>query len=156
MKNESVILNEILDARETRANTQKELIDRYKTTSVSFTLNIPGPEKNIPIFTKVHEEGIYLVEEELQNQHKKILYKITRNTASGAEAFMVIDADPLDVKKITVFIEEKNEVGRLFDFDVFSNKMEQISRSQLGLNERMCLVCNDSAKVCGRSRKHPT
>ncbi|MFB9760289.1 citrate lyase holo-[acyl-carrier protein] synthase [Ectobacillus funiculus] len=156
MKNESVILNEILNARETRANTQKELIDRYKTTLVSFTLNIPGPEKNSPIFTKVHEEGICLLEEELRNQHKKILYKITRNTAAGAEAFMVIDADPLDVKKIAVFIEEKNKVGRLFDFDVFTNKMEQISRSQLGLNERMCLVCNDSAKVCGRSRKHST
>ncbi|MFC6604239.1 citrate lyase holo-[acyl-carrier protein] synthase [Ectobacillus funiculus] len=57
---------------------------------------------------------------------------------------------------MAVFIEEKNKVGRLFDFDVFTNKMEQISRSQLGLNERMCLVCNDSAKVCGRSRKHST
>ncbi|MFC6604240.1 citrate lyase holo-[acyl-carrier protein] synthase [Ectobacillus funiculus] len=73
MKNESVILNEILNARETRANTQKELIDRYKTTLVSFTLNIPGPEKNSPIFTKVHEEGICLLEEELRNQHKDSL-----------------------------------------------------------------------------------
>ena len=57
---------------------------------------------------------------------------------------------------MTVAIEEKNEVGRLFDFDVFTIKMEQVSRSQIGLKERKCLLCNDSAKVCGRSRKHST
>lgn len=156
MRNESLILNEILNARENRANTQKELIDRFKTTLVSFTLNIPGAEKNSPIFTRVHKEGIYLLEEELRKQNIKILYKVTRNSAAGAEAFIIVDADSLSIKKVTVSIEELNETGRLFDFDVFNTRMEQISRSQIGLNERKCLVCNDSAKVCGRSRKHST
>jgi holo-ACP synthase len=156
MRNESLILNEILNAREKRANTQKELIDRFKTTLVSFTLNIPGAQKNSPIFTRVHKEGIHLLEEELQQQNIKILYKATRNSAAGAEAFIIVDADSLSIKKVTVSIEELNETGRLFDFDVINTRMEQISRSQIGLNERKCLICNDSAKVCGRSRKHST
>ncbi|MDP4157709.1 MAG: citrate lyase holo-[acyl-carrier protein] synthase, partial [Bacillota bacterium] len=93
---------------------------------------------------------------ELRKQNIKILYKATRNSAAGAEAFIIVDADSLSIKKVTVSIEELNETGRLFDFDVFNTRMEQISRSQIGLNERKCLVCNDSAKVCGRSRKHST
>jgi holo-ACP synthase len=154
MKNESVILNEILNARETRANTQKELIDRYKTTLVSFTLNIPGAEKNSPVLTRIHEMGIDLLEEELRKHNIKIVHKVIRNSAAGAEAFISMDADPLDVKTITVGIEEKDEIGRLFDFDVLTIKMEQVSRTQIGLNERKCLLCNGRAKVCGRSRKH--
>lgn len=62
--------------------------------------------------------------------------------------------DPMNLKKITVSIEEKNELGRLFDFDVLNTKGENISRIQIGLQERKCLLCNENAKGCGRSRKH--
>jgi len=154
MYNENVMLKEILEAREKRARTQRELINMYKTTLVSFTLNIPGQQKNSSLFTKAHEIGIRLLEEELRNQNINIVHKTVNNTAAGAEALLNIEVDPMHLKKITVSIEEKNELGRLFDFDVFTTNVEPISRRKIGLPERKCLLCYDNAKVCGRSRKH--
>jgi holo-ACP synthase len=151
---ESRILEEILEAREKRSKTQRELINIYRTTLISFTLNVPGAEKNNPIFTKINEMGIQLLEEEMRRQNIKLVHKIVQITADGDEAFLNINWDSLSVKKITAAIEENHKLGRLFDFDVFNTKGEQVSRRELDLPERKCLVCNDSAKVCGRSRKH--
>jgi holo-ACP synthase len=154
MNKESRVLEEILKAREKRAKTQRELINIYRTTLISFTLNVPGAEKNNPSFTKIHEIGIHLLEEELRKQNIKLIHKIVQITADGDEAFLTVGSDSLSVKRITTAIEEKHELGRLFDFDVFNINGEQVSRIELGLPERKCLLCNDSAKVCGRSRKH--
>ncbi|WP_411682266.1 citrate lyase holo-[acyl-carrier protein] synthase [Clostridium thailandense] len=154
MSKESGVLEEILKAREKRARMQRELINIYRTTLISFTLNVPGAEKNNPSFTKIHKIGIYLLEEELKKQNIKLVHKIVQITADGDEAFLNVNSDSLSVKKITAAIEENHELGRLFDFDVFNVKGEQFSRRELGLPERKCLLCNDSAKVCGRSRKH--
>jgi holo-ACP synthase len=154
MNNESLILKEILEAKEKRARVQKELINTFKTTLVSFTLNIPGQEKNSSIFKKVHETGICLLEEELHKRNINVVHKTVNDTAAGVEAFLNIDMDSMCVKKITVSIEEKNELGRLFDFDVFTINGEHISRKQIGLLERNCLLCKKNAKICGRSKKH--
>jgi len=154
MYSENVILREILEARERRARTQIELMNTFRMPLVSFTLNIPGKDKNSYIYIKVHEMGIYLLEEELGKLNINIVSKMVRNTTAGAEAFLSINMDPMHLKKITVSIEEKNELGRLFDFDVLNTKGENISRIQIGLQERKCLLCNENAKGCGRSRKH--
>lgn len=154
MYSESIILKQILEAREKRARTQTKLISMFETTLVSFTLNIPGQEKNNIIFKKAHELGINLLEKELGIQNVNVVHKAVNVTAAGTEAFLIIDMNPIQLKKITVSIEEKNDLGRIFDFDVINTNGEQISRSQLNLAQRKCLLCNDNAKVCGRSRKH--
>ncbi|MCB2338988.1 citrate lyase holo-[acyl-carrier protein] synthase [Clostridium estertheticum] len=154
MYSESIILKEILEAREKRARTQTKLISMFKTTLVSFTLNIPGQEKNNNIFKKAHELGINLLEKELGIQNVKVVNKVVNFTVAGTEAFLNIDMDPIQLKKITVSIEEKSDLGRIFDFDVINTNGEQISRRQLNLAQRKCLLCNENAKVCGRSRKH--
>lgn len=154
MKEESLILKEILEAREKRVKLQKELTNIFRTTLISFTLNIPGAQKNCADFKKVHELGDSLLEEELKKQNIKIIHKVVNSTAAGIEAFLNVDEDVMLIKRITVSIEEKHKLGRLFDMDVLSKNGELISRSQLGLPERKCLLCNDSAKICGRSRKH--
>ena len=154
MNKEGQVLEEILKARENRAIIQRELISTYKTTLISFTLNIPGAEKNNLTFTKVHETGIHLLEEELRAQNIKLVHKTVQITADGDEAFLVVDAGQWRIKRITVAIEEKYKFGRLFDFDVFNSNGEQVSRSEIGVHQRKCLLCTDSAKVCGRSRKH--
>lgn len=155
MKSTSNILDEILEAKEKRAQIQKELLNMFKATLISFTLNIPGAEKNNESFAKLHKKGICLLEEELKKHNVEILYKMLNNSAAGAEAFLNVDADALIVKRITVSIEENHKLGRLFDFDVFTKTGEQISRTDLGVSERKCLLCGENAKVCGRSRKHP-
>lgn len=156
MSMENHILKEILEAREKRACTQRELINTFKTTLISFTLNIPGEEKNNDVFTKVHEKGIYLLEEELRKQNINIIHKMVNKTPAGLEAFFNVDGDSVLIKKITVSIEEKKQVGRLFDLDIFTAEGKQVSRSEIGLPPRKCLLCDENAKVCARSRKHST
>jgi holo-ACP synthase len=154
MNKEEQVLNEILNAREKRAELQRELINIYKNTLISFTLNIPGVEKHNPTFNKIHESGILLLEEELDKKNIKLIHKIVQTTADGDEAFLIVDAGPWCVKRITTSIEESHRFGRLFDYDVLNKNGEQVSRSGIGLHERKCLLCNNNAKACGRSRKH--
>ncbi|MDR3593286.1 citrate lyase holo-[acyl-carrier protein] synthase [Clostridium sp.] len=154
MNKKEQVIEQILNAREKRAEMQKELINIYKNTLISFTLNIPGVEKNNPTFTKIHESGIELLEEELNKYNVKLVYKAVQTTADGDEAFLVVDAGPWFVKRITTSIEGNHRLGRLFDYDVFNNNGEQVSRSGIGLHARRCLLCNNTAKACGRSRKH--
>lgn len=91
---------------------------------------------------------------------------------------------PLDIKKAAVSVEEGSDLGRLFDIDVLilgandpvSGKSaapgphdgsdsshsfdditgfpHSISRSQLGIKPRQCLLCGENAKACARSRAH--
>lgn len=154
MKEEKQVLEEILNAREKRAEMQRELINTYKNTLISFTLNIPGVEKCNSTFTKVHEKGIKLLEEELEKKNIKVLHKTVRLAAGGDEAFLVVDANSWCIKRITTSIEENYRLGRLFDIDVFNENGEQTSRIGIGLHARRCLLCSSSAKACARSRKH--
>lgn len=154
MNKEEQVLEKILNAREKRAEMQRELINIYKNTLISFTLNIPGVEKSNPTFTKIHESAIELLEEELDKQNIKLVYKMVQTTADGDEGFLVVDEDQWRIKRITTSIEENHRLGRLFDFDVFNKDGEQVSRSEIGLHARKCLLCNNSAKACARNRNH--
>ena len=90
----------------------------------------------------------------MEEKNIKLIHKKIRITADGDEAFLVVDADPWSIKKITTSIEENHKLGRLFDFDIFNKNGEQLSRSGIGLHARRCLLCGNSAKACARSRKH--
>lgn len=154
MNKEKQVLEEILNAREKRVEMQRKLIDIYRNTLISFTLNIPGAEKLNSTFTEVHEKGIKLLEEELEKKNIKVLHKIVRISADGNEAFLVVDAGSWYIKGITTSVEKSYRLGRLFDIDVFDENGEQVSRSGIGLPARRCLLCSNSAKACARSRKH--
>ena len=47
-------------------------------------------------------------------------------------------------------LEEASPLGRLFDLDVSDETGRTLSRSA----DRRCLLCSNSARVCGRSRTH--
>ena len=66
---EKVTLLEMLDAREQRAATQKELLETAPEASLlSATMNIPGEVKNSPTLTAVFLEVIDEVEQQLLDQ----------------------------------------------------------------------------------------
>lgn len=58
MDNEKDILYKILLSREKRVEKQRYLIDKYKCSLISFTLNIPGPVKDSILYRKIHQEGM--------------------------------------------------------------------------------------------------
>ena len=73
---------------------------------------------------------------------------------TGCEAFYVLDADPLTIKKFTTDIEDATPLGRLFDMDVIRPDGLKVDREELDLEGRRCLICGGPAKVCSSRRIH--
>jgi len=148
------LIMEILDSREARANKQKELLSIYPCTLISFTLNTPGDIKNSNLYKKIHNEGIECLLSILRDIKNPILNKLVLDKSTGVEGFISINRDPIETKKITVHIEDTHPLGRIFDFDVFDEYGNQISRKDFNLNERSCLLCSENAAICRRNRSH--
>ena len=49
---------------------------------------------------------------------------------------------------------QQHPLGRLFDLDVLHTDGRSLSRREFDLPPRRCLICDDLAAVCGRSRRH--
>lgn len=154
MKDIEKIALEILKSREDRAAFQKELIEKYKHSLVSFSLNIPGPIKDRPEYREIHEMGMKAILDELKKRGLKIVFihRIDKNT--GPEGYISLNLDPKELKKLTSEIETNHPLGRIFDIDVFDKDYNQISRRDLGLSPRKCLICHEEAKVCSRAGSH--
>jgi holo-ACP synthase len=148
------ILDRILKAREARAERQKELIKMHSCSLITFTLNIPGPNKDSLLYREVHREGMRALLKILEEEKLEIIYKCTWHRETGAEAFVCINGDAAKLKELTVQIEERHYLGRIFDYDVIDRNMRQISRKSIGLDERKCLLCPNSVHICRRDRNH--
>ena len=51
-------------------------------------------------------------------------------------------------------VEEASLGGRLLDLDIYDKDFSQISRSSLGLPERKCILCGDTARTCIKKERH--
>lgn len=155
MNNEELtLLNEILDGKEKRALIQKELLDKYDKILISCTLNIPGMYKLSKLYKKAHTVEVTALEKELGNRNIEIVHKERNISKAGYETFLVVNSDLRCVKEATIFVEENNELGRLFDLDVFDKNQNQLSRCDLGYSKRKCLVCSEDAVICSRNKSH--
>ncbi len=145
-------LLEILEAREQRSRRQQALLAQFSAPLLSFTLNIPGPDKTGDLAQKGFQLGCRLLKRHLKGWH--ILHFEQRCTAAGWEAFYCVDAPAASLKEITVRIEDTVAGGRVFDMDVLTVDGQKLDREALGLPRRTCLLCQADAAVCGRSRAH--
>lgn len=146
-------LKEVLWNREKRIATQKELLETYPGTLICFLLNIPGPEKVNETFEMVFYEGIEKIQNKLEVEKIPIEVQLVQRKVTGYEGYLVVKADCSRVKKLMIELEE-TRLGRLYDIDVLEKENVKISRSMLGLSERKCLLCDNPAYQCGRSRTH--
>ncbi|MDR7871101.1 MAG: citrate lyase holo-[acyl-carrier protein] synthase [Tissierellaceae bacterium] len=153
MIDEKVIL-EILQSREDRRDKQLDLLKEYKSSLISFTLNTPGVIKDNEMYREIHEEGIDAITKILKKNNIMIIYKEVINKHTGSEGYMAVDLEALELKKMLVELEESHSLGRIFDIDVFDKEHNQISRIDIGLNSRRCLLCNKDARVCAKEKDH--
>ena len=150
MQGIEVGIEEILDCREKRVTIQNEMIKKYNKPVISFTMNIPGPIKTNNEIKKAFDIGKILILENLKENNIKVLEIQELNENTGNELFISINSLAEKIKNITVAIEESCELGRLFDIDVIDINFEKLSRKSF----RKCLICEEQAQECGRSRKH--
>lgn len=151
---EYVELPQMLDARERRQFIQQNLLRQYQLPLISFTLNIAGPIKVFPLAVHTFLEGLSMIRTQCMAWKLPILEEKQIEDITGYEAFLVIDSDARTVKEILCRLEERTPLGRLFDLDVLSPNGTKISRTDFHLEPRKCLLCNQDAFVCSRSRNH--
>lgn len=51
-------------------------------------------------------------------------------------------------------LEVSRPIGRLWDIDVLDAQGRILSRLDIGLPARRCLLCRQPAKICARQRRH--
>ena len=143
MKTREITLDEVLDQREERMYAIEKVKTDYPNHSViSYQLNIPGPIKN-------DDQLLYAFEAGLKQIKGAELIVDWRGNLTGPEAILIYAKDAAQTKLDMIKIEEDFPLGRLFDLDVAG-----ADHKTLDLAPRKCLICDEPAHVCSRSRKH--
>lgn len=142
---------DMAEAREARRKKQIDIVGNYKNPIISFTLNIPGPEKENAMFRKIHNCGISAIEKVLS---ESITYREFKNLKTGSEAYFSLSISAGEIKRKTIMIEDHHPLGRIFDIDVIDKNEISKTRREMYLSPRKCLLCNEDAVFCSRSRKH--
>ncbi len=143
----------VLDAREERWRRRVELFAEYRLPVVSVTLAVPGPDKTgrgvVSAHRKIAEDFLAAAGAALGGEPR---FREDGRGADGPFAFFVAAASAEAVKRAAVDFEETHPIGRLADVDVLAER--PLSRADLGLPARKCLLCGEDAAVCVRSAAH--
>ena len=151
MKGNEINLTQMLKRREKRFNEQKFFLDKFHSSLISFSMNIPGPVKTNDAILNAFMFGKKLLLDELNNIHADINEILEIHEDTGDELLLSIkNISPEFIKNLTVKIENDYDFGRLFDIDVIDEKGNKLSRKIF----RKCLICDKQAQECARSRTH--
>lgn len=147
-------LEEMLEARDRRIRRQEEILKKYHTTLICFTMNIAGPIKYSERIRLGFSAGQAALKRALAAEKIEILTERVSREATGCEGFYAVACAPESAKKLTTEIEDGSPLGRLFDMDVLRPDGRKVERTELGLPVRTCLICGKPARECARSRAH--
>lgn len=155
MKDSKILaMNRMLEAKEKRYYKIKALTEKYEAPVLSFMLNIPGEDKNFEEAVSFHKKYVEKIKNLLEEKKIKILFEDYQNLITGMEYLAVLDGDGRLIKKLMMEVEEESLGGRLLDLDIYDKDFSQISRSSLGLPERKCILCDDTARTCIKEERH--
>lgn len=144
-------LSPILFARDARHRYIEELLTFFDAPVLVLTLNIPGPEKNLPWAEDLFRTGRNELLKRFARYNTEHIEN--RSTAAGSEWFCVIRTDARQLKRVCIEVENHHPLGRLFDIDVHDHE-GVLSRREFGAYPRPCLLCHNDARVCSRMGAH--
>ncbi len=139
----------ILDDREKRLNIIAKKIKNTDNLLLTIKANICGNNKNI------REANIVI--EYFKNKVLKHFESISIEKIESFDGnFYLLELDEqeyLKVKKHLIEIESC-ELGRYVDLDLFKDGEKSISRRDLDIPARRCLVCGKDYNLCLREKSH--
>lgn len=142
----NVTLEDILRARDGRADAQRRLLQAHRLPLVSFTMNIAGPVKSSPLIELAFDAGLAALYGTLGQPAAAEIIR----PATGCEALLVYDRPATELKAACLTLEAAAPIGRLYDLDVLDVDGGKLSRPV----QRTCLICGGPVTVCSRSRAH--
>lgn len=143
-------MNRILEDREKRFLKVLSLYEKFNLPILVGKINYPGNNKNTLEAIFAFNVLYSLLIEKFK---KFIIFSEIDEGFDGKSIIIVLNLDKIKAKKMAVEIEENHQLGRIFDIDVYEGE-KSVSRKDLGLNERRCVVCSDDARVCAREGRH--
>lgn len=147
-----VTLDELLQSRDLRHQKHLELLDQFHDhTLVSVTMVMPGTVKSNFISISLADKA----ENFLRHCDKlQIEYLLRLDKHTGSEIFFISKLPLEETKRLCCAIEDGHPLGRLWDFDVIKKDSTPMSRTELGVRPRKCIICDEDAIYCIRGRKH--
>ena len=170
----------LLAERERRWNKRLEMAGMHACPVLSLTLNIPGPDKNLP----GAEAAVQILRADLHAAVLKaggVLRDQCRLSGPDGPCWIaVVHMDPLALKELAVAVEEHHYLGRLADADVMTAQGQPVNREHLpaavvhggpeaggpeaggpspqgesrGRAPRQCFLCSRPASLCRRGGRH--
>ncbi|NDL63439.1 citrate lyase holo-[acyl-carrier protein] synthase [Acerihabitans arboris] len=150
----AVSLEELLAARDLRAARQVDWLTRHRRPLISLTLVTPGPVKDSARYRRSMRAALAACDALLRARGWPVLERAVFWPDTGPEAFWAVDHAAVEIKAATVALEQEHALGRLWDIDVFSPDVGVIGRRSLDRPGRPCLLCDQPAHACARSRRH--
>ena len=146
-----VTLEQLLESRDRRAVRQRQLLEAWPGLSLlCFTVQLPGTEKRNAVSLIIADAGVEAIRKAFSPEFEEL-----KDLETGFEAYFLVAGNPLEIKRRTCGIEDTHPLGRLMDIDVIANPAP-ISREDIGLPPRKCLLCGNEVRYCMRAKSHST
>ena len=145
----AVALDDILAARDARAARQQAM-QAAGGVLLSLTLVAPGAVKRSPLLDAIFAAALAALRPLVDDARARI----EAVDDSGHHALYLLDGEARDWKTRMLALENRAPLSRLWDIDIIDRDGVAVSRRDLGLPPRRCLLCDADAKTCARERRH--
>ena len=145
----AVALDDILAARDARVARQQAMLAQGGVL-LSLTLVAPGAVKRSPLLDAIFAAALDAIRPLVNDARARI----EAVDDGGHHALYLLDGDAHDWKKRVIALENRAPLARLWDIDIIDRDGNPVSRRELDLPPRRCLLCDDDAKTCARERRH--
>ena len=149
-----ITLTQMLTARDERMQRQHLWLNQYHNTLLSLTLVIPGEVKNSSGAAFLFQTALETITRSLQHAKETIISQASFSSDTGLEALWAINSNAELIKQLSIDIEQTHLLGRYWDIDVICPKKGILSRQDTNTVGRKCLICENTAHACTRSRTH--
>ena len=150
-----VSLEALLAAKESRAARQADWLTHYQQPIISLTLVTPGAVKNSLRYRNTMGVALQMCDQMLWQNGWQVLDRQVFWLPTGPEAMWCVAHQAPEIKAHCAALGQSHPLGRLWDLDVICPQAGHVGRLSLGSHMRRCLICDEPAHACSRSRKHP-
>ncbi len=143
------IREKILNDRENRMNLIKDIINKYNKFVICIKCNVCGDEKNFVEFEFVKK---YFLNKVLNSFD--VITTDYYESLDGNFYLVTINENDFEAVKRQLVNLESELLGRFVDLDLYTNLEKSITRSDMNLPERSCIVCDGVIASCMRNKTH--
>lgn len=150
-----VSLEMLLAEKERRAARQADWLTRYQQPVISLTLVTPGARKDSIRYRNAMGVALQACDQLLWRRRWPVLDRRVLWLPTGPEALWCVAHPAVEIKARCTELEQTHPLGRVWDLDVICPTDGPVGRASLGRVMRRCLLCDEPAHACARSRRHP-